>query len=90
MDRLDQVDTAWQAWLALNGSQRHEYLRRLRDWHSERLRVGKRKLPYAGLTGCAAGSLTFGYSADYTDGTTSTVETVQPCSGASVPAPAMP
>ena len=45
------------------------------------VKVGKRKLPYAGLTGCAAGSLTFGYSADYTDGTTSTVEAVQPCGG---------
>ena len=52
------------------------------------IKVGKRKLPYAGLTGCPQGSLTFGYAADYTDGTTSKVETVQPCSGVSAPTPA--
>ena len=34
------------------------------------IKAGKRKIPYAGLTGCPAEGLTFGYQADYTDGTT--------------------
>jgi hypothetical protein len=54
------------------------------------IKVGKRKLPFAALTGCAQGSLTFGYSADYTDGTTRTVEVVQPCGGTPAQPPATP
>ena len=54
------------------------------------IKAGKRKIPYAGLTGCPAEGLTFGYQADYTDGTTGKVDVVQPCGGGAAPTAVAP
>jgi hypothetical protein len=40
---------------------------------------GKKKIPYLGAAGCATGKWAFGYTGQYTDGTSQTVEITQPC-----------
>ncbi len=43
------------------------------------VKKGKKKIPYLGASGCKTGKWNFGYTGDYTDGTSQTVEISQPC-----------
>ncbi len=44
------------------------------------IKKGKKKIPYVASKGCTGGSWAWGYTGDYTDGTSQTVETTQKCS----------